>query len=155
MAEAAPHSESKGSAPDTGAIQLKISSDPANLAPVRHAVETLCRNRGFNDTATGEVGLCLNEALANVMRHAYGGARDQPIEIVASCPGQVLTITVRDWGCGKDPATMPPRPHVQDPLKPGGVGMICLRKLMDQITYTPQSDGMLLTMTRHRNSSPR
>ena len=132
------------------AIELKISSDPANLAPARHAVEALCRNRGFDEATAGEVGLCLNEALANVIRHAYGGAADRPIHIVASCPGDRVTITVRDWGCGVNPEACPPQPHVKDPLCPGGVGMICLRKLMDQIVYTPQEHGMLLTMTRRR-----
>ena len=33
--------------------------------------------------AVGDVGLCVNEALANVMRHAYGGATDRPIVIRA------------------------------------------------------------------------
>src|SRR4051812_49335945 len=73
-----PQSSSGNSSEDLR-IQLKITSDPANLAPVREAVEDLCERRGFDEIAVGEIGLCVNEALANVMRHAYDNATDRPI----------------------------------------------------------------------------
>jgi anti-sigma regulatory factor (Ser/Thr protein kinase) len=139
--------------PPADRIELKISSDPANLAPTRHALEQWCRSRGFDSAAADDVGLCLTEALANVMRHAYGGRTDRPIVITAQCPDQTLIVRVRDWGNGIDPESVPPARS--DPLEPGGVGMICLRKLMDSVTFTPQPDGMLLTMTRRRDRQTR
>jgi len=137
----------------TRRVELNITSDPANLGPARHAVETLCNVCGFDQTSSGEVGLVVNEALANITRHAYGGATDRPIRIIAEIIGQspddALQITIRDWGSGESPVVLPDVPH--DPLKPGGIGLICLRQLMDQTIFTPQDDGMLLTMTRKRN----
>jgi anti-sigma regulatory factor (Ser/Thr protein kinase) len=132
----------------TRRVELNITSDPANLGPARHAVESLCAACGFDDTSTGEVGLVVNEALANITRHAYGGAINRPIQIIAQCPDDELQITIRDWGNGESPIVLPDVPH--DPLKPGGIGLICLRQLMDQTIFTPQDDGMLLTMTRKR-----
>ncbi|HTL28456.1 MAG TPA: ATP-binding protein [Tepidisphaeraceae bacterium] len=130
-------------------IELNITSDPANLGPVRHAIESLCTACGFDETSSGEVGLCVNEALANITRHAYNGATDRPIKIIAHCPEDELRITIRDWGDGESPDLLPPdAPH--DPMKPGGIGLVCLRQLMDQTIFTPQEDGMLLTMTRKR-----
>ena len=55
-------------------------------------------------------------------------------------------VSIRDWGNGVDPSTMPCREY--DPLEPGGVGLICLKQWMDDVRYTPQRDGMLLTMKR-------
>ena len=124
-------------------LQLRITSDPANLAPVRRAVEDFCAACGFREEARGEIVLCVNEALANVTRHAYGGAADRPVHLEATFNAGLLRITIRDWGCGRVPSE--PR---HDPLRPGGVGMVCLRELMDRITFTPQPDGMLLTMER-------
>jgi anti-sigma regulatory factor (Ser/Thr protein kinase) len=136
----------------TRRIELNITSDPANLGPARHAVESLCNACGFDETSTGEIGLVVNEALANVTRHAYSGAIDRPIQIVGQiigqCPDDALQITIRDWGNGESPVVLPDAPH--DPLKPGGIGLICLRQLMDQTIFTPQDDGMLLTLTRKR-----
>lgn len=129
-------------------IQLKIISDPANLAPVRTDVEALCRENGFDEKAVGEVGLVLNEALANVIRHAYDEATDQPIEVTAEIVSDTLMVRIRDWGSGEDPSRRKPKPH--DPTKPGGLGLICMNEWMDEVSYDPQPDGMLLTMKRKK-----
>ena len=95
------------------------------MAPVREAVEELCLSGGLDAVATGEVGLCVNEALANVMRHAYSGASDKPIEIAARWQdSSTVLVTIRDWGNGINPETRPEKAH--NPLKPGGLGLICL-----------------------------
>ncbi|HEY2586430.1 MAG TPA: ATP-binding protein [Tepidisphaeraceae bacterium] len=126
-------------------LRLRVTSDPANLAPVRHEVESFARACGFDEAARGEIVLCVNEAMTNITRHAYDGATDQPIELSATFADDLLRITVRDWGAGRTPR---PCDQSHDPLRPGGVGMLCLRELMDRITFTPQTDGMLLVMER-------
>lgn len=126
-------------------LRLRMTSDPANLASVRREVEAFTAACGFPDPARGEIVLVVNEALANITRHAYGGAHDRPVELVATFEHGLLRITLRDWGCGEAPAR---RAVDHDPLQPGGVGLICLHRLMDTIRFTPQSDGMLLTMER-------
>lgn len=129
-------------------IRLKITSDPATLASTRRAVEMFAAQCGFDETARGEIGLVINEALANVMRHAYQGATDQPIEVSAQKTDDGMKLSVRDWGLGVNPFELPPRKH--DPLRPGGVGLICMRQMMDDIQFHKQPDGMLLTMMRSR-----
>ena len=47
-------------------LRLKITSDPATLASTRRAVEMFAAQCGFDETARGEIGLVVNEALANV-----------------------------------------------------------------------------------------
>jgi serine/threonine-protein kinase RsbW len=129
-------------------LRLKILSDPANLAAVRQAVEALCLQNGMAKKASDEVGLCLNEAMANVIRHAYGNAANQPIEIDAQFSDGAVRIAIRDWGNGVNPQTLPPQPH--DPLQPGGLGLICLQQMMNEVKFTSQPDGMLLEMTRSK-----
>ena len=126
-------------------LRLRVTSDPANLAPVRHDLERFCADCGYDECSRGEIVLCVNEAMANITRHAYAGAHDRPVQIDAHFSDRTLRITIRDWGSGKTPPVMIPD---RDPLQPGGVGLICLRSLMDKIFYTPQPDGMLLTMER-------
>jgi anti-sigma regulatory factor (Ser/Thr protein kinase) len=149
------HQNRGTSAPSVGSggqVELRFTSDPANLAPVREAVERLALAGGLDATDTGEVGLCVNEALANVMRHAYGGAVDKPIEVRARWQNRSLVITVRDWGNGIDPSGIQESAKKHNPLKPGGLGLICLRKLMDDTTFAPQRDGMLLTMVKNADA---
>lgn len=131
-------------------VELKIISDPANLAPVRTEVESLARQGGFDEKVVGEIGLVLNEALANVIRHAYQNREDQPIEITAEWVKQELIIQIRDWGTGVDPSDR--MPEYKDPNTPGGLGLICMRKLMDAVDFQIQDKGMLLIMKRRRST---
>jgi serine/threonine-protein kinase RsbW len=127
-------------------MELRIQSDPANLAAVRKAVEEFAAGCKLDEKSAGEVGLCVNERLANIIRHAYAGRTDRPIHIeFVGCDGQIQ-VRIRDWGNGVDPSTIPQEPY--DPLKPGGVGLICLRELMDQVVYIPLPDGMLTIMDK-------
>ena len=126
----------------------ELTSDPRHIAPVRKTIERLTTALGFTAAAAADVGLAVNEALANVIRHAYGGQSGKPIVITVDCESSDLRVTIRDWGCGINPAGIAARPR--DPAIPGGLGMVCLRTLMDQAEYTPQPDGMLLTMIKRR-----
>lgn len=134
-------------------LELRIDSDPSNLATVRKAVEAFAATWGFAEKDVNDVGLCLNEALANVMRHAYGGRVDRPIVVSARFDERKkeLTVRVRDWGNGIDPSTIPHEPY--NPLKPGGVGLICLSELLDRMVYEPQPDGMLATLVKSRKDA--
>jgi len=135
-------------------IELKVQSHPANLASVRKAIESFVSAQGFDEKAVAEIGLVVNEAMANVIRHAYDNKFDRPIHVSASMDqpaGQAdqVTIAIRDWGKGIDPSKLPPKPR--DPLQPGGVGLICLRQWMDNVVFTPQPDGMLTTLVRRKH----
>ena len=133
-------------------MDVTINSDPANIAAVRHAIEEVAVGIGLDPCAVGDVGLCVNEALANVMRHAYAGAKGKPIEIHAGCEDGGLLVTIRDWGNGVNPASLPPKSY--DPYEPGGLGLICLQRMMTRAAYVPQPDGMLLVMTKKNSRQP-
>jgi len=133
-------------------LELKVTSAPSNLATVRKAIESFAEANGFGANAVAQIGLCVNEAVANIIRHAYRGNETRPVHVTAQMEdreGGRIVITLRDWGVGIDPNSLPRRAY--DPLEPGGVGMICLQQWMDTVTYTPQSDGgMLTTLIRRR-----
>ncbi len=98
-----------------------------------------------------EIGLALNEALANVIRHGYDGATDRPIVVCVQRDDGALQVSIRDWAKPFDPSAVKPRGM----LAPGGVGMICIRELMDDVTFERLSDGMLLKMTKKTAKHPK
>ena len=104
------------------------------------------RRAGFEPACCDQGGLCVNEALANVMRHAYHGRTDGLIELECRLEAGDAVIRIRDWGDGR----LPPDPagREPDPLKPGGLGLVCLARMMDSIRFIPQPDGMLLEMRK-------
>ena len=129
-------------------FRSRLTSDPAEIAAIRKAVEAFASAHGHGEPAVAEIGLVLNEAIANIIRHAYRGQSDRPIEFDAGFDPELsrLTIRIRDYGTGIQPG---PLPHEKlDPMKPGGLGLICLGRLMDSIRFTPQNPGMLLELEK-------
>jgi serine/threonine-protein kinase RsbW len=130
-------------------IELKITSHPANLRDVRKQIEQFAQSIGMPSDMADAVGLALNEAMANVIRHGYDGKTDQPIIVSAEGGEQELRLYIRDWAKPFDPSKLKPRRH--DKLTPGGVGMTCIRQLMDEVKFERLPDGMLLTMIKKTN----
>ncbi len=103
----------------TDRIEVHAESDPAEIARVRRAVEEFATASGFDAEACHDLGLCVNEAMANVIRHAYRGAAGRPIEVAAEQDGERVTVSVRDWGTGVDPESVAPtRQATIDPALP-------------------------------------
>ncbi len=133
-------------------LTLNILSDPALLQEIRLKTEAVAAAAGFDDASVGEIGLVVNEALANVIRHAYGNDHTRPIEYAVRAEQGGLTVEIRDWGNGVDPSLLPVSP--KDPLVPGGLGLICLRRMMDRVAFERQNPGMLLKMHRMLSHRP-
>jgi anti-sigma regulatory factor (Ser/Thr protein kinase) len=136
-------------------VRLNLTSDTATLAPTRKAVEKLAADVGFEEESVAHIGLCVNEAMANVIEHAYSGALDQPLEVAAwfEASAGELVVRIRDWGSGVVPPEV--SPVADEPLTPGGLGLKCLRTMMHRVEYHPQADGMVLVMARRKGPAPR
>jgi sigma-B regulation protein RsbU (phosphoserine phosphatase) len=123
-----------------------IKSDPAHLRQVRVELEEFASLCGAGKDAQNALGLCANEALANVIRHGYHGRHDKPIEMIAEHIHGEIQVKIRDWAPPIDPSKLPTEP--KDILKPGGLGLLCMRKMMDEIHFSPLPDGNFLTMIK-------
>ncbi|MGA2581718.1 MAG: ATP-binding protein [Tepidisphaeraceae bacterium] len=132
-------------------LELKITSDPANLRDVRKQVEAFAHIGGMPLEDCDAVGLVINEALANIIRHGYHGAHDQPIMITAETDDGQLRLQIRDWAKPFDPSTLPKKETAD--LKPGGLGLLCMRRLMDEAEFVPLPDGMLLKLLKRSGKS--
>lgn len=138
-------------------VELTITSDPRSLAVVRGAVSRMAETEGFSSEDAQQITLAIDEALANVIKHGYGGQPDQPIHIkleaTRDAAGRAgLSICVRDFGKQIDPALIKSR-DLED-VRPGGLGVHIIRSVMDDVEFTcPRDGGMLLRMVKYvRNS---
>lgn len=133
------------------ANHVRIQSRPSELASVRKRVEDHASTMGFAEKGTAEIMLAVDEALANVIRHGYGGPCDKPIDIqIEACreAGQdAIRITIRDFGKQVDPSEIAGRPLEE--VRPGGLGVHIIRSVMDEVTYSPaEGGGMTLVMRK-------
>ena len=139
-------------------IRLRISSSPSQLGVVRAAVEKTALLVGLEAKEADQVVLSVDEALTNIIRHAYAGAEDQPIEIdlavVEDAGGSIFRIRVRDYGRHVDPARI--RPRDLSKLRPGGLGVHIIQKCMDSVEYRlGEGGGTVLTMHKKLGPSSR
>lgn len=131
-------------------LHFPLRSDPACVCGVRQTLENACKEQGFDCETCDAIGLCINEALANVIHHAYDHARHFPIELNVDFSDDGVEFTLRDWGSGIDPTTLPAR--ADDPTEPGGLGLMLMRQIMDRVEFLPQPDGMVLKMSRRKST---
>lgn len=130
-------------------IRMTIFSCPSHLAVVRGAVDGLCRSIGFDEDGITDVVMSVDEALSNVIRHAYDNVEGQPIDIELDWadPPDGLRISIRDHGRRVGVEDM--RPPARDEMRPGGLGLHIMNECMDRLEYRPaEGGGTVVTMVK-------
>ncbi len=114
---------------------MKIPSRTDNLDVIRVFIGDIARKAGFNDDAISEIELAVDEACANVIKHAYHYDANQHIDIIVETNSSKLTITISDHGKGFDPEKIEsPEMRIQKHAR-GGLGIALIRKIMDEVTF--------------------
>ena len=127
-------------------LKFVVPSDPRCLAMIRAAVGELSLAFGLSRKECRSVILAVDEALANVIRHAYHGASDGPIEI--DCHGSEgrLEFTILDQGESPDAARL--GAHPLDAVSLGGRGTHIIRTIMDEVRYERVPRGNQLRLSK-------
>jgi serine/threonine-protein kinase RsbW len=123
-------------------LKMELRSNPCLLCVVRGAVERLAETCGFSAQGSMAVTRAVDEALTNIMRHAYRGALDRPIalyfrEVAPDAGGRTigaLEIQLQDRGVKFDPGKVQIRKSNE--VRPGGRGLLLIRQAMDVVEYT-------------------
>lgn len=133
--------------------ELRFRSCPTKLKEVRDELRDICSNEGFDDKRVQELLLVINEACANVMRHAYHDDASQPIELDVHRSEQMLEFRLRDYAEPIDPAKIKPRDLSE--TRPGGLGINIIDEIMDEWRFESPSDGggNLLILRKQRPES--
>jgi len=122
-------------------LRLELPSNPEILAVVRSAVTRLTEEIGFPAAESRAITRAVDEALANIIRHAYGGRPEQPIEVLCrrvqsrSCGRKRagLEIVLVDHGAAADRKKLCGRSL--DDIRPGGLGMHFIQDGVDVMQY--------------------
>ena len=124
--------------------ELTVPAETRFLAQVRAVVLDVLQHSALQPVKASMVALAVDEAVANIMEHAYaedrpaGAPRDTDIRIVLDVDARRLEVLIRDRGAAFDPRTLPEvnmDQHVRSGKK-GGLGVFLIRKIMDEIHYT-------------------
>ena len=114
-------------------IEIKLPSDPQFLKIIRSGISHLGEICGFSSDESNAVTIAVDEAVSNIIKHAYNGERNKLIVVNFKILQDRLEIVLRDFGQKADPKSIKSRNL--DEIRPGGLGVHLIRSTMDVVIY--------------------
>ena len=121
-------------------VTLSVPATPAGVRQAILAVEQFGREHRVPADTAWRVQLALDEILSNIVRH--GAPAGPAIDMTVSLEAGTVSIEIVDGTGAFNPLTAPP-PDTASPLqarKPGGLGLVLVRRLMDETSYQRRGD---------------
>lgn len=113
---------------------------------MRNFVSDAARRFGFSESEVGKIELAIDEACTNIIKHAYKYNPDGIIEIRVSTQKENATpkfiVEIYDSGISFDSSkyTAPDMKEYFKKLRHGGLGILLMKKLMDEVEYGHMGD---------------
>ncbi len=128
---------------------------PARLSDIRLlgiSVRALCSSLGFNTTETFQLELAVVEAANNIVFHAYHQKDHTSFDMDFSVTQEKIICTFTDQGKPADFLHKHSQTALCDniqriPENNRGICIIC--NVMDEVTYTKEERGNVLTMVKY------
>jgi len=136
-------------------LRLHLESNPETLCLVRATLERATEVLHFQEDASRAIVRSVDEALANIMCHAYHGQRGLPIEMTCrrlhdakrSQGVSGLEIVLQDSGEAVEPRKLKGRPL--DEIRPGGLGLHFMRQSMDEVEFSRKNGKNQLRLVKY------
>ena len=124
-------------------------------------IELVCRfvgkasdEAGFDERTRYGCQLAVGEACENIIKHGYGGEGRGNILVTTESSAGEISVELRDTAPPFNPAGKPPDLDL-DPENPqvGGVGLVIIHRVMDEIYYSRDGDTNCLTLRKKNRLS--
>ncbi|MBI4617998.1 MAG: ATP-binding protein [Planctomycetes bacterium] len=126
--------------PTAGAIheRIQITNETKNLIVVREFMTKMVGLSRLRKEDENKVILAVDEAISNIIEHAFEETRTGEIEIEVDADDARFAVTIRDSGKEFDPKKLDPGVNILDHVKQGkrhGLGIFIMRQIMDEVNY--------------------
>jgi sigma-B regulation protein RsbU (phosphoserine phosphatase) len=119
--------------------RIAVPARPDRLKLVRRVVAESASLAGLSEDKSADLVLAVDEALQNIIRHAYGGPTDKPIDLdIVKEDGQ-LVVRITDYAQAVDPDRIKPR--ALDDVRPGGLGTYFIQSVLDDHRFEEPPPG--------------
>ncbi|MEA3408483.1 MAG: ATP-binding protein [Chloroflexota bacterium] len=129
-------------------VKVTLPAKKKFLSLIGAMVQEICNEvPGLDPAASYKIHLAVDEAVSNVITHAYRNTTSGLVELIFEIWTEQLVIKIRDWGLSFDPSAIP-EPDLQHPRE-RGYGVYLIRKLMDNVMYEEGTEnGNLVTLIK-------
>ena len=126
-------------------MKITIKSNPKELRQVRLEIELYCK-ANFTNIDSSKAIIAVDEALQNVMRHAYDMKSDQLIDIFfKKTESNNFEIKIRDYGRQSPLENIKSRDLKE--IRPGGLGVYFIKQCSKSSEYKHLPDGIGTELT--------
>lgn len=120
-------------------LNIRFMAEPCELKTVRQQVHEVVNQAGFDSSQQQKITLALDEAITNIIRHAYKNTDDGEVELAILRQNSTLSIYLRDFAPEVYDSTIKPRDL--STLKPGQMGINFIDTVMDSWEFATPKDG--------------
>jgi serine/threonine-protein kinase RsbW len=121
------------SAEDNEIIRIKIPSHPKYISRLRSIVGEVCQKMNFHYQKCQDLKLAINEAVSNIIQHAYEGQTNKAIFVYFYLFSERLEVAIRDYGKKVEPDQIKSRDL--DDVKDHGLGVFLMENLVDEVAF--------------------
>lgn len=150
-----PHAKKTTSPRPELLLQLHLESNPETLCLVRATLQRAAEVLHFPERESRAIVRSVDEALANIIRHAYQGQPGKPIDVSfsrlwhrkdAKAP-EGIEIVLEDSGPAVDINKLKGRSL--DEIRPGGLGLHFIKHSMDVVEFRRKSGKNSLRLVKY------
>ncbi|MDD2613208.1 MAG: ATP-binding protein [Bacteroidales bacterium] len=121
------------------------------LSVLAGEIENLAEKWELPVPLTMNLNLVLEEAVSNVIFYAFNDHQKHLIQISLALENKILTVEIVDDGIPFDPLSQK-LPDITLPVEErpiGGLGILLILKIMDQVSYSRQNNQNRLTLVKN------
>lgn len=120
-------------------LDIQFIAQPGELKKVRNQVYEVVQAVGFDQQQQQKIIVALDEAVTNIIRHAYKNTNEGEVELAILRQNNTLGFYLRDFAPEVYDSGIKPRSLAQ--LKPGQMGINFIDSVMDSWEFATPKDG--------------
>lgn len=132
---------------------INIPCRKANLSKIRNFVAGVLRKYGVDDVEVNNLVLAVDEVCANLIIHSYKCDPDEKLEVDIDINNKKITFDIHDHSDGFD-IREHPEPALEEIIKSrkkGGVGLLLVKRIMDDIDFIKGDNTRVVRLTKFRS----
>jgi anti-sigma regulatory factor (Ser/Thr protein kinase) len=132
-------------------VRLVIPSQTRYLNLVTNLAKRASLAAGLDDAASAKVSIAVDEAVTNIIVHAYENDPEKKVEVSLRFSGNSLVVSLAHRGNGlrsEDVKLPDPKDYIKHPRK-GGLGLLLMSRFMDEVHFSENGDLFECCMVKH------
>jgi len=137
-----------------GEVMVTFPSQNQYIHMVTMMASNAAAIAGFDKSVAGKVAIATDEAVTNVIKHAYRGKPDKKITLKVEITQERLVLKVlhRGEALAKDAIKLPVMEDYIKERRRGGLGLYIMNQFMDEVDYMI-GDEHCCKMTKYRTKA--